>query len=213
MKLIIAIDPGASGGIAKLRLHDKKLMVFPMPEDADLRDMVQEWIEAFGAENIVCYLEQVGGFINVGGKGVGTGPAMFNFGDGFGYIRGLIDAARIKRVLVRPQVWQKGIPGIAPKMKSPVRKRALKEYAARIFPNEKVTLKTADALGILEYARRMESGSATPAIVDIPEPGQFKADAKGATKWCKANNWPSPKKNSKEFLEMVNFWVKSGRPK
>lgn len=207
MKLIIAVDPGASGGVA---FYGKELRVIPMPEDAELRDLIQASVEGYTSKNVVCYLEQVGGFINVGGQNVGMGPAMFNFGDGFGYVRGLVDAFRIRRVMVRPQVWQKGIPGIVPKMKSADRKRALKEYAARLFPDEKVTLKTADALALLEYAKRMESGQAAP--VDIPHASDFKADAKGAKAWCKAQGWPVPKEHSKILL-MVNYWVKNGRPK
>jgi hypothetical protein len=210
MKLIIAVDPGASGGVAIFNTIKKHLEIHAMPEDADLRDLLETLAATYGAAHIVCYLEQVGGFINVGGVNVGVGPAMFNFGDGFGYVRGIVDTLRIRRVMVRPQVWQKGIPGLVPKMKSNLRKRALKEYAARLFPDQKVTLKTADALALLEYAKRIEGGQAAP--VDIPQASDFKADARGAKKWCKANGWPVPTEHSK-LLAMVNYWVKNGRPK
>src|SRR5690606_26138113 len=95
--------------------------------------------------------ELVGGY--VGGKG-NTGSSMFAFGDGYGYMRGLITAYHIPLHLVRPQTWQKGIPGLAGNEK-PQRKRALKEHAGRLFPSLKgVTLKTCDALLIAEWGRR-----------------------------------------------------------
>jgi hypothetical protein len=104
----------------------------------------------------IAYMEQVGGFI---AGNPAPGSAMFNFGDGYGYLRGILAALRVELRLVRPQVWQKGIPGIAGAVKGQ-RKRALKEHAARLFPHLKVTLKTADALCIADYAIRMERGVA-----------------------------------------------------
>lgn len=204
MKLIIAIDPGASGGIAKMEMSTGTVTAIGMPEDADLRDMF-EAIKAEYGNDLVCYLEQVGGYIGT----PQPGSAMFNFGDGYGYIRGIVDAMRIRRIMVRPQVWQKGIPGVVPKMKGAERKRALKEYAARLYPNEKVTLKTADALALLEYARRVEKLELAPAPEPVDKPkNNFKADARNAVKWCKAQGHAVPLKNSNEFLLMVNYWCK-----
>jgi hypothetical protein len=151
---ILAIDPGASGGIVQL-LPRGAVFADAMPDNADLRDA----IEAFAANarqegcHAVCYMEIVGGMIKVAGKNVGMGPAMFKFGDGFGYIRGLIDMARIERRMVLPKQWQAGIPGVQG-VEKVIRKRALKEHAARLFPSLKITLSTADALCIADYARR-----------------------------------------------------------
>lgn len=204
MKLIIAIDPGASGSIVTFNTCNQKIDTYSLSDDSEVRDLFESLKSEYGAENIVCYLEQVGGFV---AGNPAPGSAMFNFGDGYGYVRGVIDAARIRRNLVRPQVWQKGIPGIVPKMKGAMRKRALKEYSARLYPALKVTLKTADALAILEYARRIELGGMRPAKA-IPVASDFKQDAKAAVKWCKANNYEVPPKNGKDFLAMVNWWVK-----
>lgn len=158
MKRILAIDPGASGGVVELYPNGRVVAV-AMPDDGDLRDL----IEAFAcsahseAEQAVCYMELVGGFI-AGNKLPGS--AMFNFGSGYGYLRGLLAANRVELRLIRPQQWQAGIPGVFGVKEKPKRKRALKEHAARLFPTLKVTLKTSDALCIADYARRMEGGAA-----------------------------------------------------
>lgn len=154
---LLCIDPGASGGVVEI-YPDGKVIAFAMPDDADLRDAVREF--ARGAERegerAVCYLELVGGFI-AGNKLPGS--AMFNFGDGYGYIRGLLAAHLIETHLVRPQDWQVGIPGVRGQKEKAVRKRAMKEHAARLFPHLKVTLKTSDALCIADFARRVENAS------------------------------------------------------
>ena len=150
---ILGIDPGASGGLAEI-YPDGRAIAHAMPDDADLRDIIQDFAVRASREGhpAVCYMEIVGGMIKVGGKNVGMGPAMFKFGSGFGYVRGLVDMARIERRMVLPKQWQAGIPGIAGEKAE--RKRLLKEHAARIFPTLKVTLSTADALCIADFGRR-----------------------------------------------------------
>lgn len=149
MKRILSIDPGASGGVVEL-YSDGKVIAHAMPDDADLCELVRCFAKEAIAEReaFVCYLELVGGFI-AGSKLPGS--AMFNFGDGYGYIRGLLAACLVETRLIRPQDWQAGIPGV----------RGTKEKAARkrLFPSIKVTLKTSDALCLADYARRMEGGA------------------------------------------------------
>jgi hypothetical protein len=152
---ILAIDPGASGGVVEL-YPDGRVIATAMPDNPDLRDLVLAFAQNARTEghDVVCYMEIVGGFVRgKDGKNVGMGPAMFNFGDGFGYIRGLVDMALIERRMVLPKQWQASIPGIQGIEKAQ-RKRVLKEHAARLFPSLKVTLKTADALCIADHARR-----------------------------------------------------------
>jgi len=148
--LLIAIDPGASGAIA-VKWPGKPILVYPMPDDADLAEAVHGYACACGVEGYepVAYLEEVGGYI---GKPQ-PGSSMFKFGSGYGFIRGVLAANRIKTVLVRPQTWQKGVSGVQ-STKGPERKRALKEAAARLYPNIKVTLTNADALLIADYASK-----------------------------------------------------------
>jgi hypothetical protein len=49
-----------------------------------------------------------------------------------------------------PQQWMKSL-GVPAKMEKKDRKNWIKEKMARRYPHLKVTLKTADALGILSY--------------------------------------------------------------
>lgn len=157
MKRILAIDPGASGGIVEM-YPGGRVVSAAMPDDAELCDQIEAFAVSAKCDGVpaVCYMELVGGFI--AGNRL-PGSAMFNFGSGYGYLRGLLAANRIELRLIRPQEWQAGIPGVRGQKEKAVRKRALKEHAARLFPDAKPTLKTADALCIADFARRQEGGA------------------------------------------------------
>lgn len=154
MKRIIAIDPGASGGIATL-FPDGKVFALPMPEtQGDILETLRDIFTNGSLEGseVIAVLEQVGGFC---GKGQ-PGSAAFKFGEGFGFIKGVIQAIGVRLEMVRPQAWQKSFSlGTAAGCASrTIWKNKLKAEAQRLFPSEKVTLKTADALLILEWYRR-----------------------------------------------------------
>lgn len=97
-----------------------------------------------------CVLEEVNGFA---GKAQ-PGSAMFKFGEGYGFLKGVVQALGIKLELVRPQVWQKAFSlGTAARCASKSEwKNKLKAEAQRRFPKLPVTLATADALLILEWS-------------------------------------------------------------
>jgi hypothetical protein len=154
MKTIVAIDPGVTGGIAVWGYG--KTECHPMPEtEGDRVDFIKSVKAAAAMEGgeVVCVLEKVGGYA---GKGQ-PGSAMFRFGEHFGFLKGVIQTLEIRLVLVRPQVWQKGFGlGTASACRTKSEwKNKLKAEAQRLFPHLPVTLKTADALLILEYARRI----------------------------------------------------------
>ena len=154
--IIIAIDPGANGGIAVW--DGNRATVEPMPDT--------ETEIAAAIDNIVftapspamptAYVEKVGGFV----KGAAApGSAMFNFGKSYGILLGVLAAFRVRTVLVTPQAWQKGL-GLGTRGKDTDKaawKRKLKGEAGRLYPECRPTLKTSDALLILEYARRKEA--------------------------------------------------------
>ena len=151
MKTILAIDPGLSGGLAVSRFG--KTECYPMPATGgDQLALVRDVKTAAAVEavELVCVLEEVGGFA---GKAQ-PGSAMFRFGENYGFLKGVIQALEIRLMLVRPQVWQKGFGlGTASACASKtIWKNKLKAEAQRRFPHLKVTHKTADALLILEYA-------------------------------------------------------------
>jgi hypothetical protein len=158
LKTILAIDPGASGGLAVAHLG--KVVCHAMPAtQGDLLDLIQSIKSAADIEGValVCVLEEVNGFV---GKAQ-PGSAMFKFGEHYGFIKGAVQALRIKLELVRPQAWQKGFGlGTASHCASKGEwKNKLKAEAQRRFPHLKVTLKTADALLILEWVPRSENGA------------------------------------------------------
>jgi hypothetical protein len=152
MKTIIAIDPGASGGIAVQQFGITYCEAMPATQGdliASLRE-IKSVSDTEGKET-VCILEQVGGYA---GKAQ-PGSAMFRFGEQFGFTKGVIQALGIKLEMVRPQAWQKvfGLGTAAQCGTKTKWKNKLKAEAQRRFPNLRVTLNTADALLILEFAR------------------------------------------------------------
>jgi len=143
---IIGIDPGANGGIAVL-FEDGRSWAWSMPEDSDLIGILRDLSFCEDGVRVTAALELVGGYV---GKHQ-PGSAMFRFGESFGFLRGVLQTLRIPTELVRPQEWQRGLPGVKGS-EGPARKRLLREHAARLFPDLKVTLATADALLIARWA-------------------------------------------------------------
>lgn len=219
---IIAIDPGASGGIAIM--HRGKTSARAMPDDVDLVSILNQYAQPSREPKATVYMEQVGGYI----KGnPAPGSAMFNFGDGFGFIRGLCAGLGLRLILVRPQVWQKGIPYAASAKDKAERKRAFKEYAGTCFPGIGPTLKTADALCILNWAtakpnygghiaharQNEQEGEETVIVAKVSKrkPSRY-SEAQKVIAWCKANQWEVPLTGTAEFGHMVAYWRKIGGP-
>jgi hypothetical protein len=151
---LLAIDPGASGGVAVARGGKTEAYAMPATQ-GDLLELISSIKTAADIEGhgVVCLLEEVNGFA---GKAQ-PGSAMFKFGEHFGFTKGVVQALGIRLELVRPQVWQKTFGlGTASRCASKTEwKNKLKAEAQRRFPVLKVTLKTADALLILDYAMRL----------------------------------------------------------
>jgi hypothetical protein len=144
VKRILAIDPGLSGGLAHYGPSGITLDVMPAT-DADVCDLV---INRLGVSDVV-YIEKVGGYI--GGKGA-PGSAMFNFGRNVGFLHGLIAASKTRVIEVPPQRWQKTIGAGTSKTHGKGWKSHLKGLAQQRQPSLHITLKTADAVLILEHA-------------------------------------------------------------
>lgn len=156
--IAIGIDPGKDGAMAVL---------WPKREPGD-SSFVHEGpkVYAFDKEQyrgaltavlphrldyrIVCVLEHVGAMPGQGSV------SMFNFGQNFGWIQGVLDAYGIPYELIRPQKWKKEFSCTSDKNTSI-------EVARRLFPN--VDLRRTErckgphdgkceALLMAEYARR-----------------------------------------------------------
>ena len=146
MKPILAIDPGINGGLAVSScglIHAES-----MPDGmADIVDGIRSLKIAMGIE--VAYIEQVGTYI----PGNAVGGAM-KLARHCGHLEAALYSLGIPTIQVMPKKWQNDIGGFpADKM---MRKRAIKAAMAARYPHLTVTLKTADALGILTYAIQQE---------------------------------------------------------
>jgi hypothetical protein len=171
MNVVIAIDPGVSGGLA-VSVWGKTVCHAMPATQGDVLELIRDFKRLAECEphgppagcvpvaappaigprvEIECVLEKVGGFA---GKGQ-PGAAMFKSGEGYGFLQGVIQTLGIKLTLVTPQVWQKGFGlGTASRCANKREwKNKLKAEAQRRFPGVPVTLKTADALLILEWVR------------------------------------------------------------
>ena len=149
--MTIAIDPGKSGGFAFVdRYSDVAAEAMPDTEG----DIITELADmTYSSESEkVCIMEVVSGYIGA----PQPGSAMFKFGENYGFLKGVIMSNGFKLHLVRPQEWQKGLGlGNSRGMKKTAWKNKLKAEAQRLYPHLKVTMKTADALLILEYYQRI----------------------------------------------------------
>lgn len=159
LPILVAIDVGKSGGIA-WRFEGATLCAKMPDSDSGVLELLRELSELHRVEVAdpdkppVVYIEKVSGYIGT----AHPGSRMFNFGEGYGFLRGVLMSTGWKIIMVAPRVWLKSL-GLSNSLKLPPHKwkRSLKEEAVRLYPDQKPTLATADALLILEYARREQA--------------------------------------------------------
>ena len=154
---MIAIDPGASGGIA-WRDRDGIVRAERMPEGMTAQvDRLREIAAELPPDYAV--MERVGGYMPGN-----SAPAAVKFARHCGHIEAALYCLGVPCTQVAPQTWQR-VCGALPHDKGE-RKRAVKEWAARRFPHLAVTLATADALAILAHAEGVNNsitgGEAVP---------------------------------------------------
>lgn len=163
MNLTIAIDPGASGGISWNK--DGQVGCCPMPDALpELRDFFSLLLT--GTHQPVAYVEDVPKFVGKMIPSSTTAVLFFNFG----FTEGLLTALGVRIVRVKPHDWQKHFRlGTKKDCAGTTEwKNKLKSEALRRFPDQRVTLATADALLILDYAN--EKGAATAMQSAAPTP-------------------------------------------
>lgn len=136
------IDPGKNGALAIL--NGEKVQTFRYD-----RDTYRCVLSDLRGEKAMCCLEHVSA---MPGQGV---TSMFHFGEGFGWLQGMLEAYGIPYELVRPQKWKKEFSVTADKNTSI-------EVCKRLFPGvnlipagcRKENDNLAEALLLAEYARR-----------------------------------------------------------
>lgn len=146
-KLILAVDPGKTGAIAAV-FPDGTIRTANFCTEKDSADTINKWVVSalldHGVTKTVAYVESIH-------SSPQQGPSQaFAFGENFGVWKGIFANTTVETHLVKPQEWQRMIPGRGG-AEGPKLKRILKAHAQRLFPNIKVTLVNADALLILKY--------------------------------------------------------------
>jgi hypothetical protein len=140
---MIAIDPGASGGLAYV--DDGIVQAVAMPEGmTEQIDLIRRLASEGHHE---CIMENVG-FHMPGNSAVSTAK----FARHCGHLESACYAHGIAVRYVAPQKWMKEIGAFSKDKRE--RKAQIKEAMARLYPHLAVTLKTADALGIFTWAKK-----------------------------------------------------------
>jgi len=151
----IAIDPGVGGGIAYIDT-DGSVHALPMP--GTLHDMDTQLMILCTAHNTTSadtptvFLEELPKF-----AGKMSGSSMATMFRNYGRIEGLLAAYGARIEYLPPKKWQQAL-GLGDKKTHGARWKAhLKGRAQALFPKLSVTLKTADALLILEAGLKMKN--------------------------------------------------------
>lgn len=138
---LLAIDPGISGGMAA---YSEGVFGDPVPFTDEAEAV--EWLRQFHPDYTTVWMEDIHSSPQMGVR------SAFTFGRNVGFWTGALAVLQLPLRLVKPQVWQRGIPGLGGKQ-GPARKAALKAEACRRFPQLRVTQATADALLLADWAR------------------------------------------------------------
>jgi len=142
--MLIAIDPGASGGIAWLKTNNIidccKMPSTPM----DILYQLDR-LSFAGTEELFCTMENVG-FYRPGN----SATSAVKFARHCGHLDMALLALHYQIEMVTPSKWMRGFLGTVPKDKTE-RKNAVKIKCQQRLPylGKKITLATSDALGIL----------------------------------------------------------------
>lgn len=143
--IYIGIDPGKKGALAVIDTEAPAPFAVPFSERGYLAEL-----RGIDPGKSIVALEKVAA---MPGQGV---TSMFNFGCGFGWIQGILEALRFPYELVPPQRWKKAF-GVTSDKHTSIR------AAQRLFPGVSLLASPrcriendgmAEALLLAEYARR-----------------------------------------------------------
>ena len=139
--MVIAIDPGANGAIAYCS-DDGTVLVEPMPKIPTEQEALLRHLKDHKLGPVI--MEKTGNYMPGN-----SGPASVKFARHCGILEGIIIALKLPLIEVAPSKWMKAMGAISKEKAQ--RKRDIKELMQKRFPHLKVTLKNADALGILVW--------------------------------------------------------------
>ena len=154
--IFLGVDPGKSGGISAH--HGNQVIAFGFTNKTPTD--IYKIIKLLRVKNCVALIERVASSPQMGRA------SAFKFGDGYGFLKGLLTALEIPFEFVQPAKWQgylKCRTGVKDKKGNVVRdkrgipkhdKNITKKKAQELFPHLKITHAIADALLIGEYLKR-----------------------------------------------------------
>jgi hypothetical protein len=149
---LLAIDPGKSGGIAYID-SDHTVHALPMPDTA--RDLYRA-LEILARGPSLCFLEEIPMFR--GKMNYRSTAVLFR---NLGQIEGVLSGLGSRIEYLKPQYWQRVLMLGESATYGKRWKTHLKAQAQALFPHLLVTLKTADALLILEAGLRIKRETAS----------------------------------------------------
>ena len=134
---IVGIDPGLAGGIARITWDNTQgkivgALAFKMPETE--RDIWDE-LSALTATAGIAVIE-----VSASRPGQGV-ASMFKFGRGYGFLRACLIGQRVPFLEVSPRRWTKEVG-----LKVGASKADHRQLAQQLFPDQRVTNATVDAL-------------------------------------------------------------------
>jgi hypothetical protein len=145
-KTLLAIDPGMSGGVAWMK--DDTVCAVKMPVDPF--DMLDLFREIQKGEKVSAALEKVGNHVHGN-----SASSSVKLSRNVGHLEMGLMALAISHRQVLPTKWMKHVVPGRPKGLDPKTVRDRKNYIKlemqRRYPHLRVTLCTADALGILTW--------------------------------------------------------------
>jgi|GEM_PF-1935492 len=174
--VILGIDPGMSGGIAKLKQDGTSWYpsAQPMPAtEASIVDCLWAFQKEAQEENleIICFLEHIQPMPIIkrskGPQGetreeVSPGLNQIgNFMKHYGFLRGCLMSIGIPVEDIRPQAWQKLLGCM-----TRGNKNVSKVKAQEMFPTIQVTHRIADSLLIAEAGRKIRMGLSAGALFE-----------------------------------------------
>lgn len=157
--IFLGIDPGKSGGISRHGMYDSGINAYSFTNKTPT-DIYNQFLKACRGEKCIAMIEKVASSPQMGRA------SAFSFGEGYGFLKGILVALEIPFEYVNPNTWQtflKCRTGVKDRKGNVVRdkrgrpkhdKNITKQKAQELFPHLKITHATADALLIGEYLKR-----------------------------------------------------------
>lgn len=149
--IYIGIDPGWNGGVAIISGNSEPhLIKNPKTENKmdDVRNMADViWVAKQLTTNVHIMIEKVWAFPK------NSTRSAFSFGTNYGAWLGIIGGLDLNLEQVLPKEWM-AFYDVKWGMKSVDRKKYLKKYAEKLYPDSYITLATSDAILIAHYLKQ-----------------------------------------------------------